>query len=264
MTAAEAFRAIGRECLRHLAANVPGTILGTVESLHQLRVGLRRLRAAMSLFADILDEDQANRMKRELQWVNRCVGPARDVDVLLGTGSAAAIRTRLTAQRRRAYAAAARALRSRRFNNLVLDLANWIESAHKMHAKRPVVVHATAELTRRHKKLVRQLADLPVLDPAQRHDLRIRAKRLRYGIEFFGPVFGRGKNARRRHHLLSALKHLQDKLGILNDIATQRQLIGRFSPAAAATPVAEADAPQHLDAAIAAARKVAKAKPFWT
>src|SRR5262249_16766230 len=51
MNAGRAFTLIGRVCLRQLVANVPATINRDAEAVHQLRVALRRLRAAMSLFS---------------------------------------------------------------------------------------------------------------------------------------------------------------------------------------------------------------------
>ena len=46
-----------------------------------------------------------------------------------------------------------------------------------------------------------------------RHKLRIRAKKLRYMIEFFGDVFPGHKNVKRREAALNSLKKLQDTLG---------------------------------------------------
>jgi CHAD domain-containing protein len=60
----------------------------------------------------------------------------------------------------------------------------------------------------------------------QRHKLRIRAKRLRYGTEFFAGTFDGHTSEKRRSDSLSALKDLQDALGGLNDIATRQTLIG--------------------------------------
>ena len=55
---------------------------------------------------------------------------------------------------------------------------------------------------------------------AERHQVRIRLKRLRYACEFFTPCFKR----KRLRRYLQHLEALQDLLGELNDIATARQL----------------------------------------
>lgn len=266
MTAGEAFRITGRECLRQIAANVPETIAGTAESLHQLRVGLRRLRAAISLFSRIVGRGETQHVKTELQWASRCLGPARDLDVLLENGIDAppAAFGNLQTQRRRAYSVVRKALRSPRFQNLLLTLVEWIECGPHINAEQPVAIHAASELGRRHKKLVKQLSGLADLNAAERHRLRIRAKRLRYGVEFFRQLFAGQKSARRRHELLSGLKALQQELGMLNDIETQQRVsadLGIAPPPKQHLP--ETLVQRRLDAAVAAARQIAKAKPFW-
>ncbi len=51
MSAARAFTLIGRACLRQLLVNEPATRQRDAEALHQMRIALRRLRAAISLFS---------------------------------------------------------------------------------------------------------------------------------------------------------------------------------------------------------------------
>ncbi len=71
------------------------------------------------------------------------------------------------------------------------------------------------------KKRGRHLADL---DPEARHRVRIAAKKLRYGAEFFAALYD-GKKAAKRHKVfVEALADLQDHLGDLNDIATAHTL----------------------------------------
>src|SRR3954454_13138898 len=48
----DGFKAIGRACWRQIVGNGPALLKGDPEGVHQMRVGLRRLRAALSLFAD--------------------------------------------------------------------------------------------------------------------------------------------------------------------------------------------------------------------
>jgi len=52
------------------------------EGVHQMRVGLRRLRAAISLFGDIVTGRDTEVLKDELKWLTEELGPARDLDVL--------------------------------------------------------------------------------------------------------------------------------------------------------------------------------------
>jgi hypothetical protein len=57
MSSSQAFKAIALACLRQLTDNVPVLRQGDPEGLHQARVAVRRLRAAMALFGELLRGD---------------------------------------------------------------------------------------------------------------------------------------------------------------------------------------------------------------
>ena len=82
ITTKEAFRIIGNGCLRQLIADEPAMIAGDVEALHQMRVALRRLRAAISAFSNVVADSEWRGIKAELRWITGELGPARDLDVL--------------------------------------------------------------------------------------------------------------------------------------------------------------------------------------
>ena len=285
MPAEKAFRLIARECLHQLGANLPGTLEGAPEALHQMRVGLRRLRACISVFSGMLNDSESTRIKDGLRWLGRSLGAARDVDVLIdetlqrdfaigGGAIPELLLSRLEAERARAHAAVQKALRSARFRRLMLDAVTWIECGawrEKQEKRRtqPVKNHAEAELDRRYRKQHKRAADMKQLSPEDRHQFRIRAKKLRYATEFLGRIFTGHKQARRRSDLLSALKELQDALGSLNDIAVREQLLSRFpkhiSPAfrTMLTAATEIRAAKLLDDAATAARVISEVRPFW-
>jgi inorganic triphosphatase YgiF len=75
----EAFRVIARACLRQLISNQPAMLRDDAEGLHQMRVALRRLRAAISLFDDMLADRQTDEMKRKFKWITAELGPAREI-----------------------------------------------------------------------------------------------------------------------------------------------------------------------------------------
>ena len=56
MAAGQAFQVIGFSCLHHFAANRDAVAHSDPEGVHQMRVGLRRLRAAMSFFKDLIEQ----------------------------------------------------------------------------------------------------------------------------------------------------------------------------------------------------------------
>jgi triphosphatase len=134
-----AFAVIARTCLHQLVANRPAMQNGDPEGLHQMRVALRRLRAAISLFSDMLDP-QTDGMKAELKWIAAELGPARELDVFVKcvvkpvadgrpNGPGMAVLTKeLRHKRENAFARAQAAIQSARFRALVLAAAEWIES----------------------------------------------------------------------------------------------------------------------------------------
>jgi CHAD domain-containing protein len=70
-------------CLKQIVADKPGLLAGHPEGVHQMRVGLRRLRAAISLFSNILEVSETSAIKSELKWLTEELGPAREFEVFL-------------------------------------------------------------------------------------------------------------------------------------------------------------------------------------
>jgi len=52
------------------------------DSVHQMRIALRRLRSALTTFRPIVDAEVANFLRGELKWMARTLGAARDLQVL--------------------------------------------------------------------------------------------------------------------------------------------------------------------------------------
>ena len=140
MTSGEAFRSIGRGCLRHLVANQPAMLAGNGEALHQMRIALRRLRAAISAFSELVADDDSARIASELRRCTRQFGPARDLDVLVAEVLAplqqhspdepgvARLCRNIERRRARAHRKASASVQSSRFRSLILDAAEWIEA----------------------------------------------------------------------------------------------------------------------------------------
>ncbi|MGA2473363.1 MAG: CHAD domain-containing protein, partial [Acidimicrobiales bacterium] len=80
-TMGELAYAVLRRQLGVLRDKEPGTRLGEdPEELHDMRVGTRRLRAALALFSDVLPV-RAQVFREELGWLGRVLGAVRDLDV---------------------------------------------------------------------------------------------------------------------------------------------------------------------------------------
>ena len=143
-----------------------------------------------------------------------------------GDGELEALGKWLVLSQAKAYDRAVAAVEWDRFCHLLLDFAAWIEAGDwsgradpeaAAALQAPIGKFAEPRLKRLRRQVRRDGRNLSELDPAARHELRIRAKKLRYATEFFGEAFGGGPG-RRRGRFLSALKGFQDALGGLNDI----------------------------------------------
>jgi triphosphatase len=245
MSAGRAFTLVGRACLRHMAANVPLILGRDGNALHQMRVALRRLRAAISLFSAVAADDRAEAIKTELRWLARELGPARDLDTLLfevikplrqrhaNEPGLVSISKMFTRKRLKSYRQAQAAIQSARFRSLVLDTVEWIEAGSwstsedaPMRAQRevPIEIYASEQLSSRYKKVKRRGARLHKLDPEQLHRLRIQVKKARYATEFFSRLYDGKKTAKQCKKMKSSLMQLQGCLGRLNDIVTHKAL----------------------------------------
>ena len=236
MPVAQALRRITGECLAQLQGNVAG--LGqNPEYLHQARVAVRRLRSALGVFGAQLPEAPAD-VVEELRWLMGCLGPARDWDVFVTqtlppileelSGNPALARLQADAARlREAHRLAAlEAVASQRYTRLVLTLGLWLARQAEPQGE-PVALadFAAQTLTRQHKRLCRRGKHHATLSPAERHALRIAAKKLRYAAEFFAGLYLR----KRARPYLAALAALQDVLGALNDAAVTQRLLAELA-----------------------------------
>lgn len=243
LTSAEAFRRIALSCVNQLLAN-QDTLAATAdpEAVHQMRVAVRRLKAAMSLFKAFLDTPETAAVKERLRWLQEYLGPARDAEVFIAeildplpaflteSDGFVHLRQQFIDRRERSMAAASGLPGQGRMTEALLRLGGWAEGgdwyqaetgARREALQRPAAETGLAALTKRDRKVVKGMAKLEKLDDHSRHILRIHIKKLRYSIDFFSSLHSipRAKKAS------AALGTLQDVLGLLNDIAVARDLL---------------------------------------
>ena len=250
-TVASAFSTVITATAHQVAGNLAASHDGTdPEGVHQMRVGLRRLRSALSLFHDHLDP-AAEGLKNDARVTLQAMGPARDLDVFLNEmlppvidahpNSEPLQHLRVIAMRERAaaYVELRRTLDGRNFNRMLLDLLGAQDVARLLAVAPDVALPPVAArlLRKRHRKLIRTGRDFATMPPEQRHEVRIAAKKLRYAIDFLGSLFP-GDAARLYR---KGMSRLQDDLGHLNDAAVTSDLVDRL---------AAGDIKAHLGAAI--------------
>ena len=241
-----AIAAIARSCLAQIAENAE--LVATrddPEPVHQMRVGLRRMRALIALVRREIPSARLGRLRGALRTLAGLLGDVRDLDVFIEQRIDPLLRLRsddlaLMALREEAVAlredrriALRSALRSGRPARLLLELGRWAASLEEVEeiedtdeaapgplARRAEIFARTA-LGRIERKLHKQAPTALDGSPAARHDLRIALKKLRYVAEFFRSLYGRKASKR----YLRRLGRVLDLLGTQNDLETAQQLM---------------------------------------
>ena len=241
----QGWQAIAGDCMQQIQANEAGVMQGSdPECVHQMRVGLRRLRCALELFEPL--RPCAPALQAEIEWLATALGSARDWEVLaaetlakvIGAASGAPDLEPLrraaqqVARARRRQAAAA--IDSIRYARLWLMLGGWLQGAGWCVAPTPGQAAALAAplarygrqvLARSQKRLRRRGKRVRKADPRQCHRLRIAAKKARYATEFFQSLC----HPRRVRPYLAALSALQEELGWINDMTVADGLLRQLA-----------------------------------
>jgi inorganic triphosphatase YgiF len=282
-------------CLGHVLGNLTPAHLGSdVEGVHQMRVGVRRLRSVLRLFRPAMPDQALHPLEAELRWLGRELGAARDLDVFVvdlidplfarrpGDKGLERLREAALALRAERQEQLRRSLDSTRFTRLVLALGSFVarrgwrdqpldeESARLFAPARGLA----AELLEVRDRKARRLGDrIDELSLPELHRLRIQIKRLRYAVEILGGLY----RGRRLDRYLEQLPELQDRLGRLADLATAQGLLAglleRIDPdarpaAARAAGFVEgwaaADVARGTRRIGRAWRRFARSRPFWS
>lgn len=199
------------------------------ESIHQLRVALRRVRAILSLARDLAPKERLAHLRDLVRATNRALGAAREADVLIADiidpardaipndPHLACLGEAVCDERARCWEAARAAVAAPEFTHLLgalKDLARELRAPDEPPSL-PAAEFARHALKRRHRKLRRAGKHLKHMTAAERHALRIAAKKQRYAAEILAGLFP-GKAGRR---YARALARVQGALGVMNDVA---------------------------------------------
>lgn len=235
MTLEQAFVSIGANCLDQMASNVPGVLKRDVDSLHQMRVGLRRLRALVGMFEELVQPPPA--VREGLDWLAGELGAARDWDVLAGPTleriaglDPASLRQAAETRAEAHHRQLAQTLRAPHFTQVVLQVGGWLyghawRAGDGLAKDSPLAAPARSAmrplLRKAEKRLDKRIAALDTTDAHARHRTRIAAKKARYAAEFFQDLLP----ARQVKPYVGRLAKLQDRLGMLNDYAVADRLL---------------------------------------
>ena len=205
-----------RDQLREIERHDPGTRLGRdPESLHDMRVGVRRLRALLRAGRELVATDTGE-LDDRLKELGRVLGEVRDLDVLLARLDAeaaelggedveragsllATLRTERSCSRSRLLAA----LRSDEYLALLDDTTRTIDEL-EPSGSAVTLDELADEAFARVRKAVRKLPDAPADE--ELHAVRKKGKRARYAAE----LAGRQKPVKRAKKLQAVLGEHQD------------------------------------------------------
>ena len=215
------------------------------ESVHKLRIAARRLRSALLTYGPLVEAGAVEPLREELRWLGQALGGARDAKVLrdhldLALTSQPAewvvgpVRKRIDHELDRAAdsgrAEGLRALDSHRYFRLLDDLDAFASSVPLTpRAQSPAKVVVPDLLQRDAKRLRRAVLTMRSTMDSHQHDLAVhevrkKAKRLRYAAESAVPVFGARASA-----LRASTTRIQETLGRHQDAVVAQDALRGFA-----------------------------------
>ena len=205
-----------------------------IESVHQMRVAIRRMRSLFMLIGAAYKPKTVDGYSRDLRRIARALGRIRDLDVLildleafrqsLPEGDQATLDQlieRLDSRRGEHRERLNALFDSKFYARFLRRFARFckkpgrgagpvpnLEAPHQLRHVLPIILHERLARVRAYDTV------LPAADDAILHALRVEFKQLRYALEFFQPLLGGTTNS-----FLREAKEMQEILGRINDIA---------------------------------------------
>jgi CHAD domain-containing protein len=230
-TVEEAFEYILKANLALVKDWEPVALAGKdTEGVHQMRVGLRRMRSALSVFRPAIPLKLTRPLAKEMRWAAKALDRARDLDVYLaenfaGKRSKSLQKMQSIAREHRdlAYSRVRGIVQCKRYLTFNREIITWLDTRswrgqlseeERKILRRKITPFTCQVLEEHHADVLKAGKELDKMDSEALHQLRIKCKKLRYATEFFYPLYGERMEEFTRH-----LKALQDLLGTLHDTA---------------------------------------------
>lgn len=283
MRTREACAALVADGLLQLQRNLPAMLAADdPEGVHQARVGARRLRGALALFAPYVPRKHSRALRADLKWLCAPLGAARDWDVLrlrlqremAGAAAdplAAALLELVCSRRDAAYALLHERLRAHRCGAVLLDAAAWVRACDadlplRKRASRPIEATAPGLLDDAYEAVRAGGRHFRRRSTEELHALRLLVKKLRYAVDFFGPLFP----SKRQRRFARRVRRLQERLGAFNDCFVAEALVAQLPDRAGVRVAADRMLRAETGGPEACRRRARKAwcsfrtaKPFW-
>jgi len=206
-----------------------------IEGVHQMRVCIRRMRSALTVFQTAVPKKVTKSFSKEMRWAAKALDRARDLDVYLAENFSSRekedrmqLRKVAEKHRKHAYKQVENLIKGKRYEKLCKEFYAWIDSKawreklsnNQMAKLQGNLTPFASRVLEVHRSRVLEYGDeISHLDSQRLHQLRIECKKLRYATEFFSSLYGDQMKDFSGH-----LKNLQNLLGTLHDTAVMRGL----------------------------------------
>jgi putative phosphoesterase len=215
-----------------------------IEYIHKMRVASRRIRAALPLFANCFPKKSYKKWLKEIKGVTRILGSARDTDVQI-----AFVNKYLNSLNDEKVKIGVEILLSKhielrtnmqpeinnkldqfRYSHAIENIRNYCQQI-RQKADDATSIDAPSTYVKAHQYISQKLGDFLVMedcihhenDIENHHEMRIRAKWLRYTIEIFSQKYDD-----KLKDYISTMKHFQDLLGEMHDYDVWINFIPKF------------------------------------
>ncbi|WP_159992491.1 CHAD domain-containing protein [Roseomonas sp. 18066] len=252
VTGTEAINRLVSSLIASLVDNQPAAAAADAKGVHRMRIAVRRLRTALTLFRPHLAKGDEARFTETLRRLGRILGEARDWDVFCSetlvdaAGSVPApfmlaLRGAAEAERKSAHSRLSDEFAQPHLTHLVIDLSAWALDVARTGSgdvlSRPIEETAPDLLEQLERKVRTRGKRIRRRSGEELHGLRKALKRFRYALEFMAPLMKADQVKGQLHHC----KGLQEDLGMFNDSVVAETLAQRLAdetpelgPAAAA------------------------------
>jgi triphosphatase len=216
------------------------------ESIHQMRVALRRMRTGLVVFKTVTSLPEFDFLQTEAKRIASALGPARECDAFYETANRGPLSQDNCQVNCEALLAAVRDWRIGAYRSVAAliddrDTAIFVLKVQRFLAQmaqrddlsgaglkpalstRKFARHALDKLNAR---VLKRGRSFPNITDEARHRLRISIKKLRYGAEFFGCLFDRPRKMR---SYIARISKLQDILGSQNDDVMAKHFLDKLS-----------------------------------
>jgi CHAD domain-containing protein len=234
--------------LKHLSAleqEAEGLRAGEedIELIHRARVATRRLRAALPLFSQCFKPKNLKKWLEDIRDITRALGAARDSDVQIELvqkvlekikddelrPGVERLLVRLQQQREQAQPDVADAVTAFFEKDLITELHETLDPLNKREDE--VIIHTPALYLHSAQSITSRLEEFLayheiIFDPekvTELHEMRIAAKRLRYTMEVFAPLYSEELKEQ-----LQAVRKIQDLLGDIHDCDVWMEFLPEF------------------------------------